>query len=112
MPGFDSGRTHDLSALLALCEEIEPLWTFLRPDLLRLSAYAVNIRYPGESADRSEAVEALIIARRSRKIFRESMALEDRKRVERRAAEGGGKSVRKNDRSKVRRPRSSRSNNQ
>jgi len=51
-------RTHDLSQLLTLAVSIESGWTSMAADLNVLSAFAVEYRYPGDSADLDEATEA------------------------------------------------------
>lgn len=56
-------KTHDLVALLALVQKVEPLWLPWKDHLARLTHYAVTVRYPGESAERADAAEALKIAR-------------------------------------------------
>ncbi len=52
-------KTHDLVALLALVQEVEPFWQPWKAPLAKLTHYAVTVRYPGESADRSDAAETL-----------------------------------------------------
>jgi HEPN domain-containing protein len=44
-------RIHDLSRLLDLLLPVEPRWEALRPTLEVLTAYAVEFRYPGISAN-------------------------------------------------------------
>ena len=56
--GIDFGRTHDLVALLDQTTEVEPSLELFREDLAYLSAFAVEFRYPGESADRETAIDA------------------------------------------------------
>lgn len=56
-------KTHDLVALLALVQKVEPLWLPWKEHLARLTHYAVTVRYPGESAERADAAEALKITR-------------------------------------------------
>src|SRR3979411_2476448 len=51
-------RIHDLPALLDRVLPIEPQWEILRDALDSLTALAVEYRYPGESANESEAREA------------------------------------------------------
>jgi HEPN domain-containing protein len=48
-------KTHNLTALLGLLTPIEPSWELMRPNLERLNVFAVHVRYPGESADKSIA---------------------------------------------------------
>lgn len=52
-------RTHDLEQLLALLLPVEPNWRGIRPGLQVLTVYGVQFRYPGNSADRVMASEAL-----------------------------------------------------
>lgn len=61
--GIPFGKTHDLIALLELCITIEPLWEAFRTSLIILNRYAVDFRYPGESATREEGKEAVSIMR-------------------------------------------------
>lgn len=70
------GRTHNLSALLDLLLPVEPLWEVLRPPLRTLTAFAVEFRYPGESADKAQAREALSLCREVRRRVRFSLGLE------------------------------------
>ena len=57
--GINFPKTHDLVALLALVQKVEPLWLPWKESLARLTHYAVTVRYPGESAERADAAEAL-----------------------------------------------------
>ena len=70
------GRTHDLSALLNLLLSVEPSWESLRPYLHALTTFAVGVRYPGESADKAMAREALALCRTVRRHIRLSLGLE------------------------------------
>jgi HEPN domain-containing protein len=47
---LDFPRTHDLTRLLDLVLPLEPLWEVYRSDLNLLASFAVEYRYPGESA--------------------------------------------------------------
>jgi HEPN domain-containing protein len=69
------GKTHDLSALLDLVLPVEPTWSPLRGDLYTLSASAVSFRYPGDSADKDDAEEAMKCCRSFRQIARQSLGL-------------------------------------
>ena len=53
------GKTHNLSLLLDLLKECHPGLELLRPTLAILNAYAVEYRYPGESADKEVARQAV-----------------------------------------------------
>src|SRR5439155_4868962 len=68
-------RTHDLSALLDLILPVEPLWEALRPRLDTLSSYAVVFRYPGESATREMAKQAVADSKVIRRQIRKSLRL-------------------------------------
>lgn len=52
-------RTHNLIDLLALCLPRDPAFELIRGALELLNAYAVDIRYPGESATKEEARDAV-----------------------------------------------------
>ncbi len=70
------GRTHNLTTLLDLLLPIELLWEALRPHLRTLTVFAVDVRYPGESADKVEAREALALCREVQRHVRLSLGLE------------------------------------
>ncbi len=53
------GRTRNLSILLDLLQDRHPVLELLRPTLATLNAYAVEYRYPGESADKEVARQAV-----------------------------------------------------
>ena len=59
------GKSHDLALLLDLALPIEPLWDTLRPQLRILNAFAIEFRYPGQSADKVTARQAVNICKRS-----------------------------------------------
>jgi HEPN domain-containing protein len=59
-------KTHDLSFLDQLLTPICPKWSWIPDDLRFLSRAAVAFRYPGESAEREEAKQAVDIATRMR----------------------------------------------
>lgn len=69
-------RTHNLPSLLDVLLPVEPLWETLRPYLQALTAFAVDFRYPGESADKEEARQALKFCRIIRKQVRSSLGIE------------------------------------
>ena len=68
-------KTHDLMALLALVLPVEPLWSVLVPNLAGLNPFAVRFRYPGDSADRDKAKQALKDCRLVREQVRRSLGL-------------------------------------
>jgi HEPN domain-containing protein len=73
--GISFGRTHDLSALLDLTLPVEPAWDGMRPDLQALTVFAVAYRYPGDTADESEAREAVMKCRAIRLMIRTALRL-------------------------------------
>lgn len=56
------GKTHNLSLLLDLLKDQYSPLELIRPTLAILSAYAVEYRYPGESADKEVAQQAVKMA--------------------------------------------------
>lgn len=69
-------KTHNLTALLDLLVPVEPSWETLRPHLRALTVFAVEVRYPGESADKAQAREALALCREVRRRARSSLGSE------------------------------------
>jgi HEPN domain-containing protein len=57
------GKIHDLAVLLNLLLVVHPAWSVYLPAMRSLSAYAVEFRYPGFTADRALAKSALFIMR-------------------------------------------------
>ena len=57
-------RIHDLEVLLDACLTLYPLWESMRADAQLLTQYAVQFRYPGESAGKEEAKEAIAAMKR------------------------------------------------
>lgn len=53
------GKTHNLIALLELLIPAKPSWELLRPSLESLTVFGVHVRYPGETADKATAKDAL-----------------------------------------------------
>jgi hypothetical protein len=54
---------------------VEPTWAALLSDLQTLSAYAVAYRYPGDSADKVDATDAMNKCRNFRQEARRSLGL-------------------------------------
>jgi HEPN domain-containing protein len=65
------GRTHDLTKLLDAFLAIEPSWENLRNNLDELTAYAVEFRYPGISADQTIANDAFSACTQIRQVIRQ-----------------------------------------
>jgi HEPN domain-containing protein len=69
-------KTHILLDLLALCIKIDPTFQIIRADLNILEGYAVQFRYPGQSADKTEAKSAYKTATVARDFIRNRLGLE------------------------------------
>jgi HEPN domain-containing protein len=63
-------RIHDLGRLLDLLLPVEPTWETLRPMLEVLTAYAVEFRYPGISANQALATQSFKDCETVRQIIR------------------------------------------
>lgn len=68
-------RTHDLLVLHQMVLPVEPGWTILQPFLIYLNPFAVAYRYPGISATRADAKDALKNCREARRIIRTNFGL-------------------------------------
>jgi HEPN domain-containing protein len=68
-------KTHDLGALLRLVLPLEPAWASLRDELSALTDLAVEVRYPGASADVKDATQAVATARKVRELARASLGI-------------------------------------
>ena len=73
--GFTVPKTHDLGKLLDLLLPTHPLWSTLRPALDILTIYAIDFRYPGDSADKDEAEEAVKFCLSVRETVRQGFGL-------------------------------------
>jgi HEPN domain-containing protein len=73
--GIAFPHTHDLDALLTLVLPVEPGWLALRPALVSLTVYAVAYRYPGATADKATARQALKFCRDVRLAARAALGL-------------------------------------
>lgn len=73
--GIAFGKTHDLVKLLALILPVEPGWSVLQPAMLYLSDFAVRYRYPGVSASKAEAKDAVKDGRTIRRTIRSAWGL-------------------------------------
>jgi len=74
--GIRSGKTHNLIALLNLIVVKKPLLESIRQQIVMLNEYAVEFRYPGESADKAMAREAMESGRIARTTLRVALGLE------------------------------------
>lgn len=68
-------RTHNLVVLLDLLAPSDPAWEVLRAEFQTLTQFAIELRYPGQSADKKMAMEAISIARKARTKARLILAL-------------------------------------
>jgi len=68
--GYPVPKIHDLDALLNRVLTLEPSWGILREGLQQLTDMAVEIRYPGLTADADDAELAIQVASHSRKLAR------------------------------------------
>ena len=68
-------KMHDLTALLTLLYPVEPDWEAFRPDLATLTDFAVEVRYPGFSANREIAAEMYGLCSEIRQAVRKSLEL-------------------------------------
>ncbi len=68
-------KTHNLYALLTLVTPLEPTWQNLSTDLNVLNAFAVAYRYPGVTATKLDAQDAVKRCRKIRRIIRSSFGL-------------------------------------
>lgn len=74
--GVASGKTHDLAKLLSLVLPVEPSWSVLRQDLIVLTDFAVDYRYPGSSATKADAKDAVQRCKKVRLMIRRSFGLQ------------------------------------
>lgn len=75
--GMAFRKTHDLTELLDSLVPLEPLLQALGPGLNRLSAAAVEARYPGIAPTREQAAETMEVCVQTRSLLRKSLHLPD-----------------------------------
>ena len=68
-------RTHNLEELLVLILPTLPAWSHWQPDFKRITGYAVDSRYPGESATADDTQHAMRICNAVRQAVRTSVKL-------------------------------------
>lgn len=68
-------KVHDLTYLLGLIADIEPLWIPYEQEFRWLTDYAVEVRYPGASADLELAKTTLKVCKSFRTTARQSLGL-------------------------------------
>ncbi len=67
-------KIHDLDVLLGQCTDFIPELKNFRDDLIKLSTYAVDVRYPGSDVSEEEAKECAEIMEKIRNIIRNYFA--------------------------------------
>lgn len=65
----------DLVKLLKAVLPVEPSWTVLETDLIPLTDFAIEYRYPGITATKSEAKAAVAYCRKVRRAIRRAFEL-------------------------------------
>jgi HEPN domain-containing protein len=73
--GIAFAKSHNLVALLAMVLPVEPLWATLHHRLNALNSFAVAYRYPGASATKTDARDALKDCREVRRFARRAFGL-------------------------------------
>ena len=73
--GIAFRKTHDLIEVFNQVLAIEPGWNNLRKALKNLNKYSVAHRYPGSSADKAEAKDAVRDCRKVRRVIRTAFGL-------------------------------------
>jgi len=73
--GLPIPRVHSLADLLALIGKMDPSYLSIQPQLIVMEGYAVQFRYPGLSADKIEAKEALQASDQVRAFVRGKLGL-------------------------------------
>ena len=73
--GVEFQKTHDLDLLLDKCERYRPELSKLAKDLIELSSFAVEIRYPGMEAAAEDAQSCMATAAKIRRIIRKYLML-------------------------------------
>jgi HEPN domain-containing protein len=69
------GKTHNLMALLEKLIRVYPLLEGLNSAAVALNVFAIDFRYPGESANRELAVKAVALCREIRRRARDILHL-------------------------------------
>jgi HEPN domain-containing protein len=73
--GIAFAKTHDLPQLLTQAQVVEPTWSILQPELDYLNNFSVIYRYPGRSASKAEAKDAVSACRKVRRVIRAAFGL-------------------------------------
>lgn len=78
--GLSVPKTHDLETLMIALKPHHPTLKSLRRGLAFLTDFAVDTRYPGDSASKRQAVAALRWSKRVRTEARTILGIRDRRR--------------------------------
>lgn len=73
--GIAFQRTHDLLVLHQLVLQVEPNWKTLQSQMINLNPFAVAYRYPGITASKADAKDALTECRTVRRVIRQAFGL-------------------------------------
>lgn len=73
--GIAFSKTHNLAHLLTMTLQVEPQWIVLQPLMNALSVFAVDFRYPGKSAAKQDAHQAIKDCRDVRRVLRTALGL-------------------------------------
>ena len=68
-------KIHNLIELMLLCEEIDSSFEMLRADLVIMERYSVQLRYPGNFAEKEDAQAAYAAAATPRKFAKQKLGL-------------------------------------
>ena len=77
---IDPPRTHNLVDLLALVIARDPTFELIRGALELLTAYAVDIRYPGDFATKEEAHDAVVAMKQVRELMQSRLGQAKKRR--------------------------------
>ena len=73
--GITFRKTHDLEKLFSHVLPLEPSWSVLRQDMIFLTDFSVEYRYPGSSATKTQAKEAIKRCGHVRSVIRRAFGL-------------------------------------
>jgi HEPN domain-containing protein len=73
--GLAFPKTHDLPHLLRLTVQLQPLLSCLQHQAVNLNNYTVDFRYPGKSATKAQAKQAIQDCREARRVIRTAFGL-------------------------------------
>lgn len=73
--GIAFSKTHNLVTLHGLVLPVESGWNVMLADLKFLNSFSVDVRYPGKTATKSDAKDAIKSCRSIRALVRQSLNL-------------------------------------